>query len=55
MTVTEPNTATKDGKVVSIAGPVIDVEFPEDNLPEINSALAFDLVVDAKRSQFTQK
>ena len=46
MTVTEPNTATKDGKVVSIAGPVIDVEFPEDNLPEINTALAFDIVVD---------
>ena len=30
MTVTESNTTTKDGKVVSIAGPVIDVEFPED-------------------------
>ena len=40
MTVTESNTTTKDGKVVSIAGPVIDVEFPEDSLPEINSALS---------------
>ena len=46
MTVTESDTTTKDGKVVSIAGPVIDVEFPEDSLPEINSALSFDLIVD---------
>ena len=48
MTVTESNTTTKDGKVVSIAGPVIDVEFPEDSLPEINSALSFDLIVDGE-------
>ena len=48
MTVTEPNTTTKDGKVVSIAGPVIDVEFPQDHLPEINTALSFDLVVDGE-------
>ena len=34
--------------MVSIAGPVIDVEFPEDSLPEINSALSFDLVVDGE-------
>ena len=48
MTVTESNTTTQDGKVVSIAGPVIDVEFPEDSLPEINSALSFDLDVDGE-------
>jgi len=48
MTVTESNTTTQDGKVVSIAGPVIDVEFPEDSLPEINSALSFDLIVDGE-------
>ena len=48
MTVTESNTTTQDGKVVSIAGPVIDVEFPDDSLPEINSALSFDLVVDGE-------
>ena len=48
MTVTESDTTTKDGKVVSIAGPVIDVEFPEDSLPEINSALSFDLIVDGE-------
>src|SRR5262245_50049891 len=45
MTVTEPATATetelKDGKVVAIAGPVVDVEFPRGSLPEINHALQF--------------
>ena len=36
----------KDGKVVAIAGPVIDAEFPPENLPEINTALEFDVTVD---------
>lgn len=36
----------KDGKVVAIAGPVIDAEFPPDSLPEINTALEFDITVD---------
>ncbi len=36
----------KDGRVVAIAGPVIDAEFPSDALPEINTALEFDVVVD---------
>ena len=43
MTVTEPT--LKDGRVVAIAGPVIDVEFPPDALPEINSALEFTVDV----------
>ena len=28
----------KDGRVITIAGPVIDAEFPPDALPEINTA-----------------
>jgi F-type H+-transporting ATPase subunit beta len=32
----------KDGRVVAIAGPVVDVEFPRDALPEINTALEMD-------------
>jgi F-type H+-transporting ATPase subunit beta len=42
MTVTEPTTGTdtlKDGRVVAIAGPVVDVEFPPDAVPAINTAL----------------
>ena len=49
MTVTDtPGTNLKDGRVVGIAGPVVDVEFPTDALPEINMAIAMDIVVDGK-------
>ncbi|MEZ5234649.1 MAG: F0F1 ATP synthase subunit beta [Acidimicrobiia bacterium] len=42
-------TATlKDGRIVAIAGPVVDVEFPPDGLPEINTALEFDIVVEGE-------
>jgi F-type H+-transporting ATPase subunit beta len=44
MTMTE--TDRKDGRVVGITGPVIDVEFPRGSLPEINSALEFTIDVD---------
>ena len=41
---TEPDrpTSTNEhplGKITQVIGPVIDVEFPEGNLPEINTAL----------------
>ena len=44
MTATE--TELKDGRIVGIAGPVIDAEFPEGELPEINTALEFDVNID---------
>ncbi len=43
MTVTEPQ--LKEGRIVAIAGPVVDVEFPPGNLPEINGAVEFDVEV----------
>jgi F-type H+-transporting ATPase subunit beta len=46
MTMTD--TELKDGRVVGIAGPVIDVEFPRGSLPEINTALEFNVTVDGK-------
>src|SRR4030081_3787474 len=51
MTVTEQAASTepkehKDGKIVSIAGPVVDVEFPRGDLPEINHALQFTVTVE---------
>ncbi|HSL58058.1 MAG TPA: F0F1 ATP synthase subunit beta, partial [Acidimicrobiales bacterium] len=47
MTVTEPTaTPLKEGRVVGIAGPVVDVEFPPDALPEINSAVSMTLEID---------
>ncbi|HUQ40207.1 MAG TPA: F0F1 ATP synthase subunit beta [Acidimicrobiales bacterium] len=37
--------ARKDGRIVAIVGPVVDVEFPPDSLPELNGALEFDVTV----------
>ncbi|HEY8547028.1 MAG TPA: F0F1 ATP synthase subunit beta [Acidimicrobiales bacterium] len=53
MSVTEtPSTnhqeTLKDGRVVAIAGPVVDVEFPPDAVPAINTALEMTLQVDGQ-------
>ncbi|MFM7879002.1 MAG: F0F1 ATP synthase subunit beta, partial [Acidimicrobiaceae bacterium] len=45
---TATNTDRKDGRVVAIAGPVIDVEFQRGSLPELNQALEFTVTVDGK-------
>ena len=42
MTVTD----LQPGSIVGIAGPVIDAEFPPGELPEINTALEFDVELD---------
>ncbi len=42
------DTALKDGRIVGIAGPVIDAEFPQGELPEINTAIEFDVEVDGQ-------
>ncbi len=44
MTATEPQ--LKDGRIVGIAGPVVDVEFPPGELPEINHAIEFDVEIE---------
>jgi len=51
MTITEaseaaPEKVLKDGRVVAIAGPVVDAEFPPDAIPEINHAVEFDIVLE---------
>ena len=46
MTITEPETKLKDGRVVTVAGPVVDVEFPPDAMPEINTCLSMTIEVD---------
>ena len=38
----------KEGRVVAIAGPVVDVEFPPDALPEINNALEVDIELEGE-------
>ena len=39
---------TTDGRVVTITGPVVDVEFPPHALPEINTCLSMNVEVDGK-------
>ena len=46
MTVTEPE--LKTGRVVGIAGPVVDVQFPAGHLPEINMQLSMTITVDGE-------
>ncbi|MGH9183925.1 MAG: F0F1 ATP synthase subunit beta [Acidimicrobiales bacterium] len=56
MTVTsEPRAETehKEGRVVAIAGPVVDVEFAPDALPEINVAIEMTLTVDGQETIVT--
>jgi len=36
------------GRIVKVAGPVVDVEFPPDALPEINFAITVDLTIRGK-------
>jgi F-type H+/Na+-transporting ATPase subunit beta len=43
-----PGTRLKDGRIVAIVGPVVDVEFPPSSLPEINFALEFDIDVEGR-------
>ena len=44
------DTTTQDGRVVAIAGPVIDVEFPRGSLPELNNALEFEVTIEGVKS-----
>jgi F-type H+-transporting ATPase subunit beta len=59
MTVTENPTAAegtvehKDGQVVAIAGPVVDVEFPRGHLPEINTAVEFTVTMAGEETVVT--
>ncbi len=46
--VAEPATELKEGRVVAIAGPVVDVEFPPHALPEINTQLEMDAELEGE-------
>jgi F-type H+-transporting ATPase subunit beta len=48
------DTATRpEGRIISIIGPVIDVEFPPASLPEINYALKFDRTLSGQKATLT--
>src|SRR5438270_1343296 len=51
MTAVESTKAQAEGRVVAIAGPVIDVEFPPGYLPEINFAVELEIEADGKRQK----
>jgi F-type H+/Na+-transporting ATPase subunit beta len=48
-----PRTELKEGRVVAIAGPVVDVEFPSDALPEINFAVEMDVELEGETITIT--
>jgi F-type H+/Na+-transporting ATPase subunit beta len=56
-TLTEPTTSDNgqhpEGRVVAIAGPVVDVEFPPHALPEINMAVEMDLDLEGTKITVT--
>ena len=45
---TSTQVSLKEGRVVAIAGPVVDVEFPAHALPEINAALEMDIELEGE-------
>ena len=50
---TAPAGSLEDGRVVAIAGPVVDVEFPPHALPEINHAVELDIELDGETARVT--
>ena len=53
MTITEaspadPRTEHADGRVVAIAGPVVDAEFPPGQIPEINTAVEMNVELEGQ-------
>ena len=46
-------TTLQEGHIVGIAGPVIDVEFPPDSLPDINFALEFEITIEGRTTVIT--
>jgi len=47
----EASIESTEGRVVAIAGPVVDVEFPPGALPEINFAVEMEIDVDGDRQK----
>ncbi|MCU1450574.1 MAG: atpD, partial [Acidimicrobiales bacterium] len=45
----------KDGRVASIAGPVVDIEFPPGDIPEINTALEMTVDLEGEKIVITSE
>ncbi|MGH2808958.1 MAG: F0F1 ATP synthase subunit beta, partial [Actinomycetota bacterium] len=53
MAVTEERLTTSEGRILAITGPVIDVEFPPNALPEIGFALTVERTIENKTDTIT--
>ena len=42
-----------DGRIVAVAGPVVDVEFPPGELPEINTAVEMEITLEGETTKVT--
>ncbi|MDQ2726349.1 MAG: F0F1 ATP synthase subunit beta [Actinomycetota bacterium] len=47
---TEETTESRNGRVVAVAGPVVDVEFPPDSLPDVNFAVEMDVELEGEQT-----
>ncbi|MGH8934055.1 MAG: F0F1 ATP synthase subunit beta [Egibacteraceae bacterium] len=52
-TATKQDSKHPEGRIITVIGPVIDVEFPPDGMPEINFALKFDREVGDDKKTLT--
>jgi len=53
MTKTATKKATATGRVARVTGPVVDVEFPHDSIPEIYNALQTDIKIGGETTVLT--
>ncbi|OLR91236.1 F0F1 ATP synthase subunit beta [Actinokineospora bangkokensis] len=51
--VQEPTTSTGTGRVVRVIGPVVDVEFPRDSVPDLYNALKVEVELEALKKTIT--
>ncbi|HVD71190.1 MAG TPA: F0F1 ATP synthase subunit beta, partial [Actinomycetota bacterium] len=52
-TTTNASNGHAAGRVVRVIGPVVDVEFPPGQLPEINTAVRIDVLLDEQTTTIT--
>ena len=46
-------TALAVGRVARVTGPVVDIEFPHDSIPDIYNALKTTIVIDGVENEIT--
>src|SRR6195952_2975142 len=57
MTITAPETTTANvagvGRIARVTGPVVDIEFPHDSIPEMYNALKTTITIDGVANEIT--